>query len=66
MIQQDVGLDAAFGTAELGPGEHRQAERDGGRIQAEQFVLEPELVLACAQPLLFAEACQRGEEQILE
>jgi len=39
MVQQDVGLDAAFGAAELGPGKQRQAQRDGGGVQAEQFVL---------------------------
>jgi len=34
--------------------------------QAEELVLEPELVHAGTQPLLFAEPRQRGEEQILE
>src|ERR1017187_10948980 len=37
-----------------------------GRVQAEEFILEPELVLACTQPLLFAEPRQRGKEQIFE
>ena len=35
-------------------------------VQAEKLVLEPELVHAGTQPLLFAEPCQRGKEQILE
>ena len=66
MVQKDVGLDATFGTAELGPGKQRETERDGGRVQTEEFVLEPELVLACAQPLLIPKPRQRGKEQILE
>jgi len=54
MVQQ-TGLDAAFGAAELGPGKQRQAQRDGGRVQTEQFVFETKLVLAGAQSLLLAE-----------
>jgi hypothetical protein len=37
-----------------------------GSHRAEEFILEPELVLACTQPLLFAEPRQRGKEQIFE
>jgi hypothetical protein len=33
MVEQDVSFDAAFGAAELGPGEQSEAQRDGGRIQ---------------------------------
>jgi hypothetical protein len=66
VVQQDVGLDATLGAAEPGPGKQAQAERDGGRVQAEEFVLEAELVLAGAQGLLPAEAGQRGKEEFLK
>ena len=66
MVQEDVGLDATLGAAEPGPGEQAEAERDGGRVQAEEFVLEAKLVLAGAQGLLPAEAGQRGKEEFFE
>mgnify|MGYP006869416406 CR=1 FL=1 len=56
----------AFGAAELRPGKQIQAQRDGGRVQAEQFVLEAELVLAVAERATVAEAGQRGPEEVLE
>src|SRR5581483_2735383 len=34
-IQQHMGLDCAFGLLEAGPGEQRQAQVDGGRVQRE-------------------------------
>src|SRR5215831_460741 len=64
MVEQDVSFDAAFGAAELGPGEQSEAQRDGGRIQ--QLVLEAKCVSAGAQVLLVAKARQRGPEQIFE
>ena len=57
---------AALGTTELSPWKHREAQRDGGRIQRQQLVLEPEFMLAGAQPLVLAKARQRGPEQFLE
>jgi hypothetical protein len=66
VIQQDVSFDAAFGAAKLRPRKHRQAQRDGGRIQRQQLILEAAFVFAGTEPLLFAEARQRGPEQFLE
>jgi hypothetical protein len=66
MVQQNMGFDAALGAAELGPREQGQAQRDGGGIQRQQFVLEPELMLAAAHSRLSPEPRQRGPEQILE
>ena len=45
MIQKQVKLDSSFGPAELGPIKHLQTQIDGGRIQADQFVFKPELLL---------------------
>ena len=44
MIEQEVELHRPFSTAELRPGKERQTEGDGGAVQGEQFVLEPEFV----------------------
>jgi hypothetical protein len=55
MIEQHVCLDAALGAAELGPGKQRQAQRDGGRVQRQQFVLEAELAVTAAERL----ACRK-------
>jgi hypothetical protein len=68
MVEQDMGLDAALGATELGPGKHRQAQRDGGRVQRQEFVLEAELVLSAAERLLLApaEAGRSGPEKFLK
>ena len=60
VVQQDVGLDAAFGSAKLGPREHRQAQRNRGRVQREQLVLETELLLALSQPFFISESIARA------
>jgi hypothetical protein len=46
MIQQKMKLNGSFGPPELGPIEHFQAQINGARIHADQFVLEPELSLS--------------------
>ena len=66
VVQQHVGLHAALGAAKLGPRKQRQAQRDGGRVQRQQFVLEAELVLPATQRLLLAEPGRGGPEQVLE
>src|SRR5690606_29724644 len=66
MVQQDVGLDAAFGAAKRGPGKQAQAQRDGGRVQRQKLVVEAELVPSTAEHLLLAEARQSGPEEFLE
>jgi len=66
VIEQDVSFDAALGASELSPRKHRKAQRDGGRVQRQQLVLEAEFVFAGAQALLLAEARQRGPEQFFE
>ena len=45
MVQQKVQFDHPFGAAEMSPVEHRQTQIDHGGIHADQFVLEPELLL---------------------
>src|ERR1017187_3637990 len=57
---------ASLGPAELGPRKQVQAQRDGGGVQRQQFVLEAEFGLAGAQSFLFVEAVQRSVEQIFE
>src|SRR5258708_3779232 len=46
VVQQDVSLDAALGPAKLGPRKQLQAQRNGGRVEGQQLVLETELLLA--------------------
>src|ERR1039458_998011 len=65
VVQQDVRLDAALGPAKLGPREQLQAQRNSGRVEREQLVLEPELLLARSQPFFVAEPVERGVEQVL-
>ena len=45
MIQKKMKLDGSFGLPELGPIKHFQAQINGARVHADQFVLEPELLL---------------------
>jgi hypothetical protein len=66
VIEQDVRFDATLGTPELRPREHREAQRNGGRIQWQQLVLESEFVFAGTQALLVPKARQGGPEQIFE
>jgi hypothetical protein len=66
VVQQHMGLHAAFGAPELGPREKRQAQGDGGGIQREQFVLETELMALAAQRLLITELAERGPEQVFK
>jgi hypothetical protein len=66
MIQQDVGFDASLGAAEFGPRKYLQAQRDGSRVQRQEFVLEAELMLFAAEHLLVAKPDRSGPEQFLE
>ena len=45
MIQKKMKLNGSFGLSELGPIKHFQAQINGARIHADQFVLKPELSL---------------------
>src|ERR1035437_3812852 len=65
VVQQNVSLDAALGPAKLGPRKQLQAQRNGGRVEREQFVLETELLLARTQSFFVAEPGERGVEKIL-
>ena len=65
MVQQNVRFDATLGPAKLGPGKQFQAQRDGGRIQRQQLVLETELLLALPQPFRITEPLERRKKQIL-
>jgi len=49
VVKQQVELDGAFGLTEVCPGKQAETKIDGGRIKAEQLVLE-------AEPLLFTRA----------
>ena len=42
MIQKKMKLDGSFGPPELGPIKYLQAQIDGGRIHADQFVFKLE------------------------
>jgi len=42
VVEQHVNFDASLGSAEPSPRKQRQAQRDGGRIEREQLVLETE------------------------
>ena len=66
VVEQDVHLNAALGATEAGPGEERQAQGDGRRVQAQQLVLETELRLALAQAIALAQALGQVPEQGLE
>lgn len=66
VVQQDMRFDAALGAPEPRPGEQAQAQGYGGRIQRQEFVLEPELVLARTQLPVRAEALHESPEQVLE
>src|ERR1039457_786924 len=54
VVQKNVSLDAALGPAKLGPRKQLQAQRNGGRVEGEQLVLETELLLARPQSLFVA------------
>src|SRR5512139_2402854 len=45
MIQKKMKLDGSFGSPELGPIKHFQAQINGARIHADQFVLKPKRFL---------------------
>ena len=45
VVKQQVELDGAFGLTKVCPGKQAETEVDGGRIKAEQLVLEAKLLL---------------------
>jgi DNA replication protein DnaC len=65
VIQQDVSFDSTLRPAEFRPRKHLQAQTDGGRIQRQQFVSEPESLLPHAQSLFVAEPPEGRIKQIL-
>jgi hypothetical protein len=46
VIQKKMKLDGSFGPPELGPIKHFQAQINGRRVHADQFVFKPELLLS--------------------
>jgi hypothetical protein len=46
MVQEQVQFDRSLGPSEMGPVEDAQTQIDGGRIEANEFVLEPEFFLS--------------------
>src|SRR5437870_11551965 len=64
MVQQNVSLDTALGPAKLDPRKQLQAQRNGGRVEGPQLVLETELLLARPQAFFVAEPFEGGVKQI--
>jgi hypothetical protein len=46
VVQEEVQFDRPFGPSEMGPVKDAQAQVDGGRVEADQFVLESEFLLS--------------------
>jgi len=63
MIQEEMELDSALGLAEVSPGEKAETKVDGGRIEAEQLVLETEFPLLSRA--LAAEEITQVKENLL-
>jgi len=61
VVQQQMQFDGPLGPPEAGPVEHRQAEIDRGGVQADQLVLESEL-LPCSH--LHPTALEELEEDL--
>ncbi|MPM70830.1 hypothetical protein SDC9_117791 [bioreactor metagenome] len=66
VIEKHVNLYSALCSSVVRPWKQRQAERDGRRIEREQFVFEPELRLPRSQMRHRPEACEEFVEEILE
>ncbi len=65
-VEQSVKFHGPFSFAKRSPGKQRQAQGNGGGIQHEQLVLEPEWFLARSQHRLAAESFQCDPKQFLE
>src|SRR5207245_1356519 len=63
MVQQNVSLDT-LSPSKLGPRKQLQAQRNGGRVEGPQLVLETELLLARPQAFFVAEPFEGGVKQI--
>ncbi len=46
MVQEQVQFDRPFGPSEMSPIKNAQTQIDGGRIEADQLVFEPEFLLS--------------------
>ena len=44
MVQKQMKFDRPLGPSEMSPVKHAQTQIDGGRVETDQFVLEPELL----------------------
>ncbi len=66
VVQQYMRLYPAPGSPEPCLWEQLQAQRNGGRVQRKQLVLEAEAVFAAPADLQVAEAPRHGPEDILE
>ena len=66
VVEKHVNLYSALRPSVVRPRKQRQAERDGGRIEREQLVFEPELRLPRSQMRHRPEACEEFVEEILE
>lgn len=61
MVQKQMQFDGPLGPSETGPVEHRQAEIDRGGVEADQLLLEPELLFPSP---LHPATLQRLEEDL--
>src|SRR5262245_49309433 len=66
MIQKHVGLDAAFDFFELCPRKQRQAQRNSGGIQRQQFVLKTKWFLTWSPHGLAAKSSHYFPKQLLK
>jgi hypothetical protein len=60
VVKEQMELNGALGLTKISPGKQAEAEVDGARVEAEQFVLETELILF-ARALAAAEVPQMEE-----
>jgi hypothetical protein len=65
VVKEQVELNGALGLTEISPGKQPEAEVDGAGVEAEQFVLETELLLF-AGALAAAEVPQVKESFLIE
>src|SRR5438132_11929629 len=63
MVQQNVSLDT-LSPSKLGPRKQLQAQRNGGRVEGPQLVLQTELILARPRAFFVAEPFEGGVKQI--
>jgi hypothetical protein len=64
MVQEQVQFDGSLGPSEMSPVKDAQTQVDGGRIEANQFVFEPEFLLS--RKLTSASVEQLSKEMLIK